>query len=82
MAILSNQDTCARFQNNFKEWTDHSTNEYLHESDSGGFDVFGEIELRLLGERLHMLEFTIYMAMEDSAFYVKLESPILGKPSG
>ena len=55
--ILSNQDTRARFQNTFEEWTNYSTNEYLHESDSGGVDVFREVELRLLGERLHIVGF-------------------------
>ena len=81
MVILSNQDTRARFQNTFEEWTNYSTNEYLHESDPGGFDVVREIELWLLGERPRMLEFTMHMAMENSALYVKSESPVLGKLS-
>lgn len=43
--------------------------------------MFGEIELRLLGERLHIQEFTIYIAMENSALCIKFESLILEKPS-
>ncbi|OGE47073.1 hypothetical protein PENARI_c068G05295 [Penicillium arizonense] len=54
------------FLGTFKEWKDHSSSLYLHESDSGSFDIFKETELRLFSESLQMLEHTILMAEENS----------------
>jgi hypothetical protein len=72
-AISNTQDTCERFLSTFKEWTDHSSSLYLHKSDSDGFDIFEETELRIFSERLQMLENTILMAVETSVLYVKNE---------
>ncbi|KAJ5957948.1 hypothetical protein ACN42_g2337 [Penicillium freii] len=65
-AISNTQDACERFLGTFKEWKDHSPSLYLHESDSGSFDIFEETELRLFSESLQMLENTILMAEENS----------------
>ncbi|KAJ6176716.1 hypothetical protein N7485_003630 [Penicillium canescens] len=65
-AISNTLDTCERFLGTFKEWKDHSSSLYLHESDSGNFDIFEETELRLFSESLQMLEHTILMAEENS----------------
>jgi hypothetical protein len=75
MAFWGNQDACSRFQSLFKSRISHSTNNSLHESDWNGFDIFGDIELRLLCERLQVLEDTIGMVVETSALYVTSDSP-------
>lgn len=79
MAILSNQDACARYQNAFKEWASHSNNNSLHESDWNGFDAFQDIELRLLSERLQVLKNTIDMAMEISCCTLFFNPPSLNQ---
>lgn len=72
-AISNTQDICGRFVDNFKEWRDHSSLLYLHESDSSSFEIFEDMELRLFSESLQMLENTILMAEENSVLYVKYE---------
>ena len=78
MAIWGGQDACARFQNAYKEWTSHSSNHSLHELDGDDLDIFEDIELQLLSERLQLLEKTIGMTLEVSALYVNTGVPILG----
>lgn len=73
-AISNTQDTCERFLSTFKELKDHSSSLYLHESDSGSFDIFEETELRLFSESLQMLQNTLLMAEENSVLYVKNET--------
>lgn len=58
MAILSTHDTCGRFLNTFKEWTNHSSSRYLHESDSGDFGISEKMESSLISERLHIFKYT------------------------
>jgi hypothetical protein len=69
MMTLSNQAACARYRDVFKERVDDSTN-----TDWDIFDVLGDMEIRLLTERLEVLENTLYMAMEISAMYCRVES--------
>ncbi|KAJ5751455.1 uncharacterized protein N7511_008420 [Penicillium nucicola] len=73
-AISNTQDTCERFWGTFKEWKDHSSSLYLHESDSGSSDIFEETELRLFSESLQMLEYTLLMAEENSVLLDELFS--------
>jgi hypothetical protein len=77
-AIVSTQDACERFLNTFKKWTNHSSSLYLHESDSGDFDISEKMELSLLSERLQMFKYTILMAVENSILYVENTSSING----
>lgn len=53
-----------------------SINNSLHELGWDGFGVLWDIELRLLSERLQVLENTIGTVMEFSALYMKFDSPI------
>jgi hypothetical protein len=75
LAIWGGQDACARFQNAFKEWTSHFSDHFLHESGGDDLDILEGIELRLLSERLQLLEKTIGMALEVSALYVTVQEP-------
>lgn len=76
--LRGNQDACIRSWSLFEEGTSHSIRESLHGSDWDGFGVFGDVELRLLSERLQVLEKTIGTVTEISALYVKFGSLILG----
>lgn len=75
MTIWGGQDACARFQIGFKEWTSPSSNHSLHELDGDDLDIFEDIELRLLIERLQLLEKIIGMALEVSTLYVSTGFP-------
>ncbi|KAJ5544671.1 hypothetical protein N7461_006975 [Penicillium sp. DV-2018c] len=74
-AISNTQDTCERFLGTFQGRKDHSSSLYLHESDSGSFDIFEETELRLFSESLQMLKYTILMAEENSVLLDEFTIP-------
>ncbi|KAJ5507064.1 hypothetical protein N7527_009207 [Penicillium freii] len=75
MTIWGGQDACARFQIGFKQWTSHSSNHSLHELDGDVLDIFEDIELRLLVERLELLEKVIGMALEVSTLVTAFSTP-------
>jgi hypothetical protein len=77
MAIWSNQGACERYQDNFTKWTSHSNDDFLRDSEWNFFDIFKDIESRLLSERLQLFKDTIDKAVQTSALYVNLEFPIL-----
>ncbi|KAJ5642207.1 hypothetical protein N7490_006207 [Penicillium lividum] len=77
MAIWSNQGACERYQDNFTKWTSHSNDDFLRDSEWNFFDIFKDIESRLLSERLRLFKDTIDKAVQTSALYVNPEFPIL-----
>ncbi|KAJ5642677.1 hypothetical protein N7490_006677 [Penicillium lividum] len=67
MAIWSNQGACERYQDNFTKWTSHSNDDFLRDSDWNFFDIFKDIESRLLSEKLRLFKDTIDKAVQTSA---------------
>jgi enolase len=76
MAIWTNKDACARYQEAFKERTSPLINDSLRDSDWHPFDAFVDIQSQLLSERLQLLEDTINMVMEIYALYVYFKSSV------
>ncbi|KAK4939281.1 hypothetical protein LTR66_015016, partial [Elasticomyces elasticus] len=73
MAIWGSQDACARFQIGFQEW--NLPNYFLHETDGDELGIFESLELRLLSERLQLLEKAIGMALEVSTLVIDFSTP-------
>jgi hypothetical protein len=72
MATLSNEASCTRYRNVFKERVDDSTNPDLDISDA-----FEDIVIRLLTERLEVLENSLEIAIEISVVYFHFEFLVL-----